>query len=173
MRQAVNHQQFVQWQCENTNIYHRATVTVNRLSVGLRGQTWHLDFLLWHQHDIKSTWTHYVGTGVFPAPVVIEDGRWDAMLQAWFTQNIIKGQLCWFSTLCLSIWIRNMMWNRTIFFFNILCLSACSSKTSCSSWNQWCHWFQENYKLFAHRLSPRTPGKPPPFVLRGFSDFGD
>ncbi len=36
----------------------------------------------------------------------------------------LKGQLCWFLTLSLSILIRDIMWNLTIYFFNVLCVSG-------------------------------------------------
>ncbi len=65
------------------------------------------------------------------------------------------------------------MWNPTIFFSMFSMSVRHSFKISCSSWNQWCHWFQEElltdypmpFPLFSWQASAML-------VLRGFFGSG-
>ncbi len=56
----------------------------------------------------------------------------------WICRSFVKGQLCQFTTLCLS---KLGIWCESQKFFSMISVSLEHNfKTSCSSWNQWCHW---------------------------------
>ncbi len=89
-------------------------------------------------------------------------------LWAWIS---LKGN-CWFSA--LSFQIRDIMWNPTTYIFLMFSVSlGLCFKISCSSWNQWCHWFQEELQtiyLWPFPLHSKLASAM--FVLRGISCSG-
>ncbi len=87
--------------------------------------------------------------------------------------KVIKGQLCQFSTLSLSFWIRDIMWNPTLYIFSMFSVSLGRSfKICCSCWKQWCHCFQEELQtVYPSPFPSHSRRASAMFVLKGFSGF--
>ncbi len=79
----------------------------------------------------------------------------------------LKGQLWLCSTLSLSILIRDIMWNSTICFFSVLCVSELQLQNLLFTGSR------KNYKLFTLHLFPsQSRWARAMFVLRGFYGSG-